>query len=587
MMDFWNIAVTSLTFAAPLAAILFFAMKGKAGGPDSESKASLALFGLMFFAAAIGAFRFEHPVRIEFLWPLTVEPSGYFEFSLQLLWLRFSWILFSAAVFLGFAAFDGPGSFVGDRRPLRFLFLVGAFLFSVLAFLSENAMLSLMFAEITVFLMHAFGVGLGGDEGELERVSYFKRSCFLFLSLVTLLGIAATRMFTTNSIVLLGAVLYIISLVFSRHNFIDWKYLPLTLVQLGTALFLLGQVTHEDITAELAMPLTVVFGLAVLAFSAFSFLAAQALSSAFWMALTLLAYVLFLRFGSTKPSDSFWGTYEAVTLGTAFAIGTCLRFGSRFDLLWKRVLVFLLVSVLLAVISGALPGVESSAMKFEGDVALARAAILGLLTFFVAAASGKALALSFQEPAAKGTAGGAFASSLVPALIVLAIQFGALFRFSEINGESILGLDPLAVVYDLRVLMSAAGVVFGLGTGAILGSHSGFVVWTRNRGRKMEDIFPPVDPAIVEWNQNLVHGPERGLEWISGRLQFVTSQGAEFLEKMDRGVFGEKFFRGFSEYGSSLSLFVRFFHSGNVRMYMFLGVMISLFASFLFLLEGK
>ncbi|MGZ3670881.1 MAG: hypothetical protein ACXWR4_13265, partial [Bdellovibrionota bacterium] len=108
-MNFWILAVLTLTFVAPAAAILFLAWKsGKTQG--SEVKACLALFGLAMVAAALGVAKLDHPVRMEFLWPLTLEQSGYFEFSLQLLWSRFVWIFFSAAMLLGLSVFDFPSA---------------------------------------------------------------------------------------------------------------------------------------------------------------------------------------------------------------------------------------------------------------------------------------------------------------------------------------------------------------------------------------------------------------------------------------------------------------------------------------------
>jgi len=49
----------------------------------------------------------------------------------------------------------------------------------------------------------------------------------------------------------------------------------------------------------------------------------------------------------------------------------------------------------------------------------------------------------------------------------------------------------------------------------------------------------------------------------------------------------DKFFHALSEQGFKLSRFTRYFHSGQLRVYLFLGVLITLFSSLVFLMEGK
>jgi hypothetical protein len=216
-MDFGNMAVLGLTFLAPTAAIFFFALKGERA-PGAELKGAMFLFGLGMLVAAVGVARMDLAVKTEFLWPLTLEQSGYFEFSLQPHWSRYVWILFTSAILLGFAVFDSAGTFESERKKTRLLFLAGAYFSAVVAFLCENTLLSLMFVEIAAFMLHAFGIEGGGANGELAKGSYFKRACFLCIGLVMLLGIALSREFATASVVLLGAALYVISTVDSRSR---------------------------------------------------------------------------------------------------------------------------------------------------------------------------------------------------------------------------------------------------------------------------------------------------------------------------------------------------------------------------------
>jgi hypothetical protein len=162
-MNFGNLAFPFLTLGAPVVAILFFAL-GTRTSPDAERRASLFLFGFSILVAFAGVFRFTTPIKMEFLLPISTESSGYFEPSIQLHWIRYAWIFFSATILSGLAIFDGGRVFASPKGTLRFLFLCASLLFVSFAYLSENFLLSLMFVEITVFLLHSFGMELGDAE---------------------------------------------------------------------------------------------------------------------------------------------------------------------------------------------------------------------------------------------------------------------------------------------------------------------------------------------------------------------------------------------------------------------------------------
>lgn len=582
-MNFANLTVLVLSFLAPAAAVIVFALRG-GSAPGIEKKGMLLLFGLAALVAMVGIGRLDQPVKMELLWPLTLEPSGYFEFSLQSHWTRFVWILFTSAMLLGFTAYDSPGAFEGERKGLRLLFLAGSFLAAVTAYLSENILLSLMFAEIAAFLLHAFGMEAGGAEGELDRGSYLKRAAFIFLSLTVLLAMALSRQLSTGSISLLGAVLYVLANVVSRHNPLDWSRLPLTLVQLAMGLFLLERVMQgEASSAELWAPLAVTFAAGTVMLAVISLLSPAILGASFWLALSFLGYLLFLRFSSAKPADPFWGVYEAIGLSAVFALGTLFRFGERLDLFWKKVLAFALLAVFLGILSGALPSVEVSATRFDTETSVLKAAVLGVLTFLVAAVAGKALLLSFG----KGKGGGALAQILAPSLLLLAAQAGALLRWNDLNSESLAFGGLPGMLYDLRVLVTASGVAAGLLAGALWGANVRRRALAGGRELRMEDFFPGIDPSLVSWNIGFVSLPERGIERATEVLRGWAARGARFIDSLDRGVFAERFFRGFSDSGTALSTLARHLHNGQARMYLFLGVLFTLLSSFFYLLEGK
>lgn len=588
-MNFWNLAVLGLTFLAPVAAILFIALKGDRA-QEMEIRTCLSLFAIAMVSAALGVAHFDHPVMMELLWPLTMEQSGYFEFSFQMLWSRFVWIFFSASMLLGFAAYDASTAVSGQNRRIGLLFLIGSFFSSVLAFLSENTLLSLMFVEFAAFMLHAFGMETSGEQGDQEKASYFKRSCFIFLSLAGLFAIVLTRELSTSSVMLVGAVLYIFSTVVSKNNPKQWNQLPLLLVHIGMGLFLLERVLVDEASPALSIPFSAIFAVGAMLFSAFSLLSPASLGASFWLILSFLTYLLYLRFSSGHPGDPFWGSYEVIGLGAAYALATIFRFGEQFNLLWKRAFAFVLLAIFLGVISGALPSVEISAVRFDGETTLLRAALLGFLTFLISTVSAKALAVSLsqkQRGSSESSLSNSPLASLAPAILMLAAHVGLLIRWNELNFDSFSSGGLIAMFYDTRVLITTTAVGGGLLAGGLLGSNSGFANWTKSRSLEMENFFPGVDPGILRWNLRALALPERGLEWLSLRISSIGSITANWLDSLDRGFFGDKFFRRLSEYTTSLSLATRFFHSGYARAYLFLGVVVALVSSLVFLMEGS
>lgn len=585
-MNFANLAVLVLTFLAPAAGLLFFSLRG-GEAQGAERKGALLLFGLSALVAVVGVARMDQPVKMELLWPLTLEPSGYFEFAIQANWTRFVWIFFTAALLFGFIAYDAPAALEGGRRPLRLLFLVGSYFAAVIAFLSENILLTVMFAEMSAFLLHAFGMEAGGEDGELERSSYLKRACFLFLGLAALLGMALSRQLSTGSVILLGAVVYILAGVVSRHNPRAWGRLPLLLVQVAMGLFLLERVMQgEGASAELWAPLAAIFATGTVALALLALVAPASLGGGFWLVLTFLGYLLYLRFSSSRPADPFWGIYEAVGLGAVYGMCTLFRFGERLELFWKKALAFTMVALFVGVVSGVLPTVEAVAARFDSETSVFKAASLGLLTFLVAAAAARALLLSFGKPGAKAAAG-ALAAVLAPSVVVMLAQAGALLRWNDLNFEAVGAGGLMSLFYDLRVLVAASCVAAGLVTGALLGANHRRKGSAAGREVRMEDLFPGLDPSLVKWNLSFAQLPEEGIERASAHIRSWGARATRFVDSIDRGVFGERLFRGISDSGTALSTLARHFHNGQARMYLFLGVLFTLLSSFFFLLEGK
>lgn len=587
-MDFWNIAVPGLIFLAPSLAIAILGLSraGQAKGSATELRWVAGVFGLALVTAIVGVVRFDQPVKLELLLALSAEPSGYFEFSFQLHWMRFLWIAFAAAILLAHTFFDGARALAGESKASKLSFLLGSFLFSSLAFLSENTLLSLMFVEVMVFLLYAFSVRADGSEGELERVSYFKRASFIFLSLLAMLVLAATGQFSVNSVMLLGFVLYALSFLFSKHTFPDWRYVPLVTLQAGALYFLLGRIMKEEMSPELWVPLAGTFGLATAAFCAFSAIALSSLGATFWALVAFVCYFFFLRFGTNRPDDVFWGAYESVALLAAYAFSQLVRYGRTAGQPWQKGIYFLFAAILLGVVSGAVPGGDAGLARGIADPL--RMVAFGTLTFFLAFVCGKALMVSFSKEGGAAEAETApFGTGLLPAALAILAHVGVAARVIDIYGENPFRLGLGYILTSPAVIVAASTLVVGLGLGALLGRNSAFLGWAKVKEKRMEDLFPRIDPSLIRWNERLASGPDRAFRWVGARAESLSGRASGRIERADQKVFGDQLYRGFRAYSSSLSLLVRYLHSGSVRAYLFMGILVTLFSALLFLLEGR
>jgi hypothetical protein len=583
-MDFWNIVIPTLVFLAPALGIVVLGLRKSQSGL-SDFRGGAVVFGVSILAALVGAFHFDQPVKLELLLPLSMEPSGYFEFAFRLYWIRFLWIAFSGALLLAFSLMDGKDCGGADSPSHKVSFLIAAFLFSALGFLSENTILSLMFIEITAFLLYAFGVRAEGAEGEQERVSYFKRSSFIFIGLLFMLALAATRQFSTSAIILLGLMLYSLSFLFSKNTFIAWRHVPLAALQAGTLFFLFGRIMREDMAPDLWIFLAGVFGVGAVVFSAFALIARSALGASFWVLFSFVGYLLFLRFFSVHPEDSLMGATEVIGLASAFSIVQFLRFGSQADQPWKKAAAFLLSGILLGIVSGAIPGADPGTGRSADPVRLVS---FGLLTLLLALGIGKSLMFAFSSPEQKKPApSSAFTFGLIPALVTIVAQVVVLVRIADIVGESPFRLGLGYLITGPFVIVAGAAVVIGLLAGSLLGSNARYQTWAESKEKKMEDLFPRIDPSIIRWNEWVDQAPSRLTAWCGARGRLYSQIGAEYLETADRKVFGDRLYRGFREYSGSLSLLLRYLHTGNVRIYLFLGALITLLGSLLFLLESR
>lgn len=577
-MNFWEIIIPVMILGLPLAAIAALALWSPQV-KSLENKTAYLLYGLMLLASVLGFFQFQQPFTLALETGLPVSSSE-FELALTFDPIRVSWVFFSSLVLMGMAFFDGASIYQDSGRNLRFIFLAGASLFSSMAFLSEKMVLSIMFIEITVFLLHSFSIQSGGDEGRLDRVSYFKRGSFIFLGLSAMLILSAVDDFNMSAIVLMGVVLYMMSLVFAKHNYLDWQYLPLSLLQSGAAFFLLGRLMKAEMAPELWLPLSVLFAVASLVFSSLSLSSLSGLNSHFWLTSSLVGYLLFHRFLSPEPFSQRWSLHESSSLLCVFSLANLSRYGFQMSSLPKRIVSVIFAILLLGVMFGVLPGINLPRPSLEAGVW--RLALQGLLTYLLAAAGAKAVVVAFKAKASLQKGGDPSLVGWVPAVstLVVFLVFG-LGR--DFNPDEFLATYSVDYFADSAWIGVAASMLAGVATGLLLGTNEKFLSWSKNRQKRMEDFVPRVDPIVIRWNQLIVALPERIVSLVVERVAGTGEKVAGFLSMLDKKSFGTALPGVVTNYSGAVSQFVRLFHSGSLRFYIYFGTVLAVLSAGFFL----
>lgn len=577
-MSFWEIVIPSLILVLPLLGMgALIPWSDEIG--SLEHRLSYILFSGVAISSLLGFFQFKSPVILGLETGLPLS-SREFELALMLDPSRMGWIFFSSIVLLGLTFFDGHKIYHGAGKRLRFIFLAGTAFFSALAFLSERIALSVMFIEITVFLLHGFSIRSGAEEGKLDRVSYFKRGSFVFLGLAAMLVLNALDEFNAESIVLLGIVLYMMSLVFSKHNFLDWQYLPLSLIQSGAAFFLIGRFMAPEMAPDLWLPLAVLFAISVSVFSAMSLLSMGALNSHFWLSSALVGYLLFTRFNSAEPFVGNWGIFEIVGLMCAFALSVLSRSGPYIGGWVYRTLTTVFGLILLSILCGFFPGIELPGGDAAGGVW--RLALHGILTFLVATAVIKTVVFSFKEEPSQPPNVRKILLAWAPSTLVVVLYL-VLGAGHEINFLEFLREREINYFSQPAWAFSSAAMALGLATGIFLGTNMRFILWSKNRQKRMEDFVPRVDPLVIGWNRAVVAFPELAMGVLLKHCGEAFMAVAAYFSRFDRDAIGKIPFSGVANYSTSVSMLVRIFHSGNLRFYIYFGIIVSLLAAGIFL----
>lgn len=582
LMDFWNFAIAGSVLVAPVAAGIFVFRADQ----RSILKISYALFGLIALISLVSIWKFDEAIRLSFLWPVTSEPSGYFNFNLRLHWGAFLWIFLSACTLVSYLIFGNKVDAPVAVQKKSTLFLYGVVIGSTLAALSENFFLSLFFVEVVFFLVFSLLLFSKGEDVEAEKSSYFKRTIFLFLSLISLLGLAIIGKSQTMTILLMGSLLYFSATIFSRHRPSNLGSLFLNLQLFGLLFFLNGRIVNEDFSSDLLFYFSLIFAFLSILFSLFSTLVSKKIDSVSWLVLAVVTFLLFARLSTPRPDDSVWLAFEVVGLASMLAMSLHFRFSDSFQTPAMKVLQVGLILILLCFLTGAIPAIDQSVIKAKLDITI-RVVVFALISFLLSVAAGKIYAQNNLKDVSLEKVKGSLISALVPSAVAILLFIGITVHFSYLFGEGAFHQGFIYVATSPHVLIEVGSVSLGFVLGFFLGRQSKLASWEPATKLLMENFFPGFDPRLM----NVLEGAGARVEIFQDRSSRLLVNGSEKVVNAfavsDRWVFGEKIYSQVVHRGSRISSYLKAMHSGSTRAYLFWGVIVVLISLVLFYMEGK
>jgi hypothetical protein len=455
------------------------------------------------------------------------------------------------------------------QPTLRYLYWLGAFFSGLIAILAGQVVMGLIFAELALFLMHAYHLLDGGIDGQSARVSYFRRSALIFIGLGLMMALFLLGAFSVNAIILFGTALYVIATMLSRSDFKRWSNVAPNIYSLVIATFVFMRVLQPGLATEMWIPLALLFTLSALVFSALSLISLSGLNAFYWWSMGLLCHLFALQFSSSTPSGHTW-----IILSILFLLSICVFAGLLEMILGKlgasgrRGLRALSILAFMQLV-GAFPGLCATLeMQYPLNYIVASHAVL---VFILSLALVKMLFL--PKSADSGFERGRQAMMGIGACsaTLLLSQYFVLFGLGRSGdlSEDWTTLDPSKYL-SLFLYLGLVGL--GLLAAYFLAKNQKYYAFLSRRDQKRVDQSPSINPVFRQINTLIANTPQTSTDYASGRL-------AAFLDRISdaTGIVEERFLQGGvwregNAYLSSLSRYVRYFHRGSIRFYMFAAI---------------
>jgi hypothetical protein len=521
---------------APLLVLLAFVLLPSISEVRAAQILSILFSGVALTAMA-GAYQASQPFRAEFLWPISGESSGHFNFSLLLQWERLSSIAMFNCILLLMSRASGPprqnSVYQLGSHWERALLLLSSAVWSLMITV-ENFSLSILFLEGGLFLGHIW-LCLRDVAGRVsEQSAFLKRLYFNLMALVALIAFTLFFRGTPGSVIILASVFYGIGLFLSRKTIQDW---PEALIVLALSIGWMTLLSRALIEAGMG-EYYFYLGLALGAFSLIGFLfSAMAVhwgNSFQWFVFGAAMFSAFFRFTSKPMEVVGWLGHDLVTGAALLGFLISMRlFAFPIGHLLVAA-ISLLQLVLLLQISVGFPWFEAA-----GGLGIAQQPIVWSVIilghFLGALALARGSASVYREEKAEKALTLEDMGYWALAFLVVILIFAKVFSTKAVTGFNILPRDLESFV---AIFVVVVGYIFG-GFLGLRVRRAGAV----SKEARFEDLFPDLNgmqgvflPAISFglWKkgnrlENLGSAPFRAMVW---------------LERADRQFFSSLFFNG-------------------------------------------
>jgi hypothetical protein len=537
-------------------------------------KISVTYFILALFAAVGVAYLWDRQ-GFEFYFemgPMARE----FEVSILLSKERLIWVfafsiimLFQAVTFLDDYFMENTEANL--RRPLLFAFFS---LFAILALLAGRALLSVLFLEGALFLLHLIKTDYDRSEENLDHVSFFKRALFVVLGLVVMVALSAGKVFPDDAIFIAGFVLYLMSFLFHQHGFMSWNRGSWFAYLLFFALFIFWRLYQAEAKAPEFTLVAFIFTALSAVFAVVGAISPRRLRSFYWYCISIASLQFFTLFSSTAFERGGWAMAALLLVfGLLLMNGVLRGLGQAIDQGWQIFGLFA-VGLIHLLIIGLVPGIGwIQLQRLEGDgVAYLTAHLVCI--FLLSLNLGRLLDPSVYK--IKSENGPPFSififrTTLFLALVLLFLQQMIGVEFSGIGVSAWEELIQFANTKRGLLGTAALCVFFGMLIGAIASRNSFFSGFLKNREKSEADKAPRIDPRIGTGNAFLAEKPRHFIEIARQWLQAVGQSWSTRLQEANT-AYENRVWQECAGLGRSFSMLVRYMHGGSVQYYLFYGL---------------
>ncbi|MCO5141866.1 MAG: hypothetical protein M9962_02110 [Oligoflexia bacterium] len=578
-MDQLLLYFTIFSLSVPL---LFFIFSPILSGINNERKN--LFYSISYIPALliclISAISLSESISLAPIFTLSLEKTGYFDFSLFLYWKSLFFISILAFFFLIRAYFI----FIEENKANSDLYFSGAsfFCFS-LALLNENYFTEVFFTEIGAFLLYLDQTRKSSEIEALEKVYYFRRYIFIFLTCVSILILSFIPAFDIQSLILLAFLLYFLSFVFSKTKIKTFCQASELLIISVVPLYILDSFMSNGIRAglELWAPIAILFGiisfyliLSVISHANFEIIISRLIPS-------VLGLYMYLNFSSGGNSRDLWALHLIAIL---ISIGLLLLLRAMpirsenkvFEIL-KYTMWFISLGLIVQFVPGPIMSLDSSIFNIFGVNPILVVLISTLITseLFIIQRSknstlGRVKKISDFRP---------FLFFLLFYTIFISIIF---LKYKNLITLDMLKVDLQLYFTSWRIAEVSVAIVVGVLIYYWFSKAAFLAKFIQKIEKSNKESSPMIDARAWSLLLMAVSLPKKTQISIENFQVKLRNRIQKLIEFIDAELLLEFFYKIFNSYLVSTSGLIRLIHSGNGKVYyLVFFIIVSLFMFFL------